>query len=189
MHPFRIFIEQYTHVDPNDWAEITSAAKQIHIKTNTIILEEGDICRHLYFIEKGIFRSYYNIEGNETTKYFIAAPNLLTAQKSFRLQKPAQESLQALDNAVAYKISHDENKKLLQQKTWNNFTRLFMSNVQQLLEEQLMKTQTRTAEYRYLELQNNFPHLINKIPLMHMASFLGIAPQSLSRIRKKHQLT
>ncbi len=70
-------------------------------------------------------------------------------------------------------------------ESWNTFIRKLVNEVQEYTETFLMEVRTETAEKRYEKLMQRYPTVIHKIPLKHLSSFLGIAPQSLSRIRKK----
>lgn len=185
MEKLRSFIESYSEVLEEDWAEIQSSFSKKIVRKNEIILSEGEVCKHLYFIESGLFRTFMLNDGKEITKFFTAAPNLLTSQYSFRNQITAIESIQALEDSVLWETDHKSVTRLLGLKTWNDFTRNFLYEVQQLTEELMMEIKTETAENRYLLLMKRFPDEFKKIPLRHLSSFLGVAPQSLSRIRKK----
>ena len=74
MHPFRYFIHQYTTLSNADWASIEKSLVRLEVKKETLILEEGKICRHLYFLEKGLLRFFILKEGNDITKYFTDVP-------------------------------------------------------------------------------------------------------------------
>lgn len=152
-----------------------------------LILLEGNICKNFYFLQKGLVRFFSNIDGEEVTKFFTKAPYCFTSKESFRKQKPANESIQAIDDVVVWQTSLEMANELLELKSWSEFTRKFMHEVQSHVEELLMEGKTKTAEERYQKLLQNYPDEIHKIPLMYLASFLGITPQSLSRIRKKHR--
>ncbi len=84
-----------------------------------------------------------------------------------------------------WELSYAHNNELLKLDSWNSFGRKITQEVQFFTEEILEELQTETAEDRYFKLLNNQPSLVQRIPLKYLASYLGIAPQSLSRIRKK----
>lgn len=182
---FKKFLENYTEIPNADWCVILEAFSRNEFVKNEIILEEGNICKYLYFLEEGIVRVSLNDDGVDITKFFIIAPSFFTSANSFRPQKPSKEGYQALENTVVWQAPLDEADKLLGLKSWTTFSRKYIHEVQAYTEELMWEIKTRTAEERYYKLLRDYPELIKKIPLKHLSTFLGIAPQSLSRIRKK----
>jgi CRP-like cAMP-binding protein len=185
MLAFRKFIENYTELSEPDWQVISQAFERKEFRKNELILGEGCICRYFYFLEEGLIRFFVMNDGDDVTKFFTAAPYCFTSKDSFRHQKAAQESIQALEKTVVWQTTLKQANELLELKSWNTFTRKFVHEVQSYVEELLMESKTKTAEERYHKLKINYPEIIQKIPLKHLSTFLGIAPQSLSRIRKK----
>ncbi|MFW5663452.1 MAG: Crp/Fnr family transcriptional regulator, partial [bacterium] len=94
---------------------------------------------------------------------------------------------QALSNGVVWQTTLDKIQKLSKLPSWERFTRNFLHEVQGYIEQLMITNKILSAEDRYLKLLADHPGLTNRIPLKYLAGFLGIAPQSLSRIRKKHQ--
>jgi CRP-like cAMP-binding protein len=181
----RRFIENYTNIPSDEWTEISTCFEKRIIDKDEIILKEGKICRHLYFVESGLLRFYINKDGNDITKFFTDAPYFFTSQVSFNTQKPALENIQAIEKSIVFQISYKQSNELFRLKSWNEFGRKITQEVQFFTEQILEQLQTETAELRYKRMQKSNAELIDRIPLKHLASYLGIAPQSLSRIRKK----
>jgi CRP-like cAMP-binding protein len=179
------FIEKYTSVPLEEWNEISACFEKRIFERDELVLEEGKICKYLYFIEIGLLRFYINKDGNDITKFFTDAPYFFTSQVSFNSQKPSLEYIQALEKSEVYQISYKKSNELFRLKSWSEFGRKITQEVQFFTEEILEQLQTETAEFRYEKMLKRTPGLTNRIPLKHLASFLGIAPQSLSRIRKK----
>jgi CRP-like cAMP-binding protein len=184
MHPFRQFIQQYTPLSNADWASVESYLVRMEVKKETILLEEGKICRHLYFLESGLLRFFILKNGNDITKYFTDIPYCFTSIKSFDAQIPATESIETLEDTVLWAITSDNVKRLFNLPAWNTFTRKLIQEVQTYTDEILEDMQTETAENRYKKMLFENDPLLQRVPLKHIASYLGIAPQSLSRIRK-----
>jgi CRP-like cAMP-binding protein len=181
----RQFIEKYTSLPTDEWRQIFECCEKRIVEKGEIILEEGKVCRYLYFVESGLLRFYINKEGNDITKFFTYAPYFFTSQASFNSQKPATENIQAIEKCSIWQISHKQTNDLYRLKSWSVFARKIIQEVQFFIEEILEELQTETAELRYKKILKNSPFLIQRIPLKYLASYLGIAPQSLSRIRKK----
>ena len=180
----REFINRYTTLSPDDWQVIKKEFQRNEFQKDEIILQEGKICRYFYFFESGLLRFFYNIDGQDVTKTFTIAPYCFTSKISFRNQSPAGESIQALEKTVVWRITYEQYKNLEKLNSWNIFMRKLLNEIQEFTEKLMLESKTQTAESRYQYLLDNYPaDLLQKIPLKHLASFLGIAPQSLSRIR------
>ena len=185
MLEFRKFIENYTPISESDWQIIYKCFERKTVQKNEIILKEGEVCKYLYFLETGLLRYFLNKDENEVTKFFTFAPYCFTSQFSFNSEKPATENIQALEKSIIWQITLKQSNELFELKSWTIFAQKIIQEVQFYTEEILEEIQTETAESRYQKMLKNDNELTNKIPLKHLASFLGIAPQSLSRIRKK----
>ena len=179
------FIETYTKLNDSEWITIRELFGKREFKKKAIILGEGEVCRYFYFLESGLIRFYYNIDGNDITKTFTISPYCFTSTISFRKQIASTEGIQALENCTVWQISFDNYKELEKVNSWNIFIRKLLNEIQEFSEAFYLDIRTMTAEDRYKKILKVYPNdLIRKIPLKHLSSFLGIAPQSLSRIRK-----
>jgi len=186
MKSFRHFIEKYTPLTDAEWLEIFAVFEPIELNKNQMLLQQGKICRHLYFIESGMLRFYILKDGNDITKFFTIAPYCFTSQVSFTAQKPAADNIQAIEKSMVWQTSLQNANALLVMPAWNTFIRKLIQEVQSFTESILEEIQTETAEKRYEKLLQNSPDWVSRIPLKYLASYLGIAPQSLSRIRKNY---
>jgi CRP-like cAMP-binding protein len=180
----RKFIEQYTRVPDDEWLIINKAFERKLFAKIEIILQEGSICRYFYFLQKGLIRCYTIFDGTDITKYFTAAPYCFTSIESFTKQKPAKESIQTLEESIIWFAAKDKLEQLKILNSWNEFSRKLLQEVQQFSRNSLLEIKTKTADQRYKELLINKPEVIQRIPLKYLSSYLGVAPQSLSRIRK-----
>jgi CRP-like cAMP-binding protein len=185
MHPLRQFIQAYADLSDADWGRIEPCLTRQDVAKGTLILSEGQVCRHLYFLESGLLRFFILKNGNEITKYFTDVPYVFTSQQSFSARQPARESIETLEDSVLWRMTYEDAYQLLAIESWNTFIRKLIQEVQIYTEEILEALQTETAESRYQTMLTTQPSLLQRVPLKHLASFLGIAPQSLSRIRKK----
>ncbi len=185
MIAFRRFIEKYTKLPDNEWQIIQQNFEMQEFAKGEFILSKGKVCKFFYFLEQGLIRYFVDNEGDDITKFFTVAPYCFTSRDSFRNQKPSMENIQTLEKTIVWRTSFNQSNELLELKSWNSFTRMFVNEVQGHFEDLLNETKTETAEYRYQKLLEKHPDLIPKIPLKYLSTFLGIAPQSMSRIRKK----
>jgi len=185
----KTFLQRYVDLPDEDWEKISQDFEKLVFQKDEFILEEGKICRYFYFFEKGLIRFFLNVDGEDVTKNFAIPPYCFTSKVIFRNQTPAKEGIQALDETVLWKIDRQQYKKLEELESWNLFMRKLINEIQEFVENRLIESKIYTAEKNYENLLERYPaELMQRIPLKHLASFLGVAPQSLSRIRNNlHQ--
>lgn len=182
---FKRFIENYTSLPEEDWQQICKVTEPVSYSKGDLILKEGKVCNHLYFIENGLLRFFVWKDGNDVTKFFTIAPYLFTSQRSFSKQELAKENIEAIENSNLWRIHYKDNEQLLKMAFWATFERKLTEEVQYFTERILEDLQNKTAERRYRKMADTQQELLQRVPQKHIASFLGVTPQSLSRIRKK----
>jgi len=189
MREFKRFIEKYTTVPDNEWNAIRQAFTQREFTKNEIILQEGEICRHFYFLESGLLRYFYNHDGKEVVKTFTFPPYCFTSEASFINRRPSLENIQALDDSTAWQTNYEQYKELKKLSSWKRFTNGLLNEFDMFSRLMIIHLKSQTPERRYSWLTQNYsPSLLQKIPQKDMASFLGVAPQSFCRIKNKlHQ--
>ncbi len=185
MHPYRSFIESYHRLTETEWASVEARLVRRTLRKGEVLLEAGKICRHVWFIESGLMRYFVDRDGLYVSKFFTVAPYCFTSQRSFNTCSPSTESIEALEDGVIWQLSKSDTDDLLRLHGWAVFVRALTQEVQFFTEEILEGLQNQTAETRYREMLLAGDPLLNRVPLKHLASYLGIAPQSLSRIRKR----
>ena len=182
---FRKYVTAYQPIPDPDWELVKASFRPRRLERGETLLAAGKICRHLWFLEEGLLHYVVDRRGEPVTKFFTVAPYCFTSQASFFGQRPAAESIIALEPSVILETTYAENQRLLDLRSWNAFGRKITQEVQYFTEEILEALQTETAEDRYRRLLAEEGELVNRVPLKVLASYLGIAPQSLSRIRKR----
>jgi len=184
-HPFLAFIRLYQPLSPLTWEAIEADLTRQEYAPQDMILAEGQICQSLYFLESGLLRWYLLRQGEEVTKFFTEAPYAFTSQQSFTMALAAEESIQVLEPSVIWRLPKEAAFRLLRDPDWSEFVRKLVQEVQRATEDLLIELQTLTAEDRYRAMLQRGDSLLQRVPLKYLASYLGIAPQSLSRIRKR----
>lgn len=155
-------------------------------KKGTVFLKEGQRCDHLYYIQNGFTRVYYlDLEGNEITHWFSAKDAIITSPFSFVKRERNILFFEALEDTELLLISSTQIEQLIYHlpKLSESF-RHINAEFAMVLSRRIMSIHTETAEERYLKLMGEHPLLFQKAKLSHIASFLGITQQSLSRVRK-----
>lgn len=165
---------------------IQNCFSQVILSKNEFLLTEGKICRHLYFMEQGALRGFYNLDGKEITYWFAFEGDFVTSFHSFTTQQPAVENIQLLEGSVLWAISKETLMDLFNQfHEIERLVRIAYERYYVRLEERFVNAQFRTAAERYEQLIQQTPHIIERIPLGQIASYLGISQETLSRIRSR----
>ena len=127
MHPFRAFITLYSTVTDEDWETIQPCVTYKIVQQNRILLQEGSICKHLYFLEIGSIR-YFTIEGDtDNTIHSLQPPSLFTAAQSFVNQIPSEYGIQALDESYVWMMTREDAYDLTKLSSWNEFLSNYFS--------------------------------------------------------------
>ena len=156
------------------------------LRKRQYLLQEGDVCKHLTFVAKGLLRTY-NVDdkGNEHMSIFGWEGWWLSDFNSFLSGVPAVFNIDAIEDSELLMVSlADYNALTLTVPIMDRYFRILYQNSLVTKERRLMSAITHTAEEKYLELANSNPHIIERIPQNLIASYLGIAPETLSRIKK-----
>ena len=123
MEEFRKFVERYEKIPDQEWELIARQFHRTEVPNNFNILEQGRVCKSLYFLEKGLLRYFVLKDGNEVTKFFTIAPYCFTSQASFSSKKRANEFIQTIEPSIIWETSYEQNEKLLELQSWNSFVR------------------------------------------------------------------
>ncbi len=155
-------------------------------KKGDVFLKEGQRCDHLFYIIDGFARVYYlDLNGNEITHWFCAKDSIITSPFSFLKRERNILFFEALEDTALITINAGQLEKLIYHlPELGEAFRHINAEFAMILSRRIMSIHTETAEERYLKLMKEHPLLFQKAKLSHIASFLGITQQSLSRIRK-----
>lgn len=155
------------------------------IEKNGYFSKAGCISEHIGFVSKGLLRSFYTIKGKETTTFFLTPGDVAAALLSFIKQQPAIENIQALETTELLVISRKKLYQLYDNNwKWQQVGRVLIENYYVNMEQRTITLQSQTAHERYVQFLADFPEIIQKVPLHYIASYLGMSPETLSRVRK-----
>ena len=170
----------------NSWEIILPHCESLEVPANTILLQQGKIAKTMYFIEKGCLRTWINNDGKEITTQFFFEGHSISSIESFRTRQPSLYNIETIEPCNLKTISQQDFKKLI-----DSFPSL-KQDFEEHLFKRLFQTQQLAFSYiknnpqkRYEELVRQFPHIIQRVPQHYIASYLGITPVSLSRIRNR----
>jgi len=148
------------------------------------LFKEGDICRHMFYIEKGLVRVYYYSDrGKEITAWFSAENTLVTAIDSFYNHKPTSDYCEVLEDSVVFPISFSEFEIILNSEKGARIAFHILYEITRKMTEYISSIKFLSAEERFKALIIEYPTIQQRTSLGHIASYLGITQETLSRIR------
>jgi CRP-like cAMP-binding protein len=180
-------INQIINLTSDEKTKVEKAFKPIKIPKGDFLIKEGKVCDHVAFVQNGKLRVYYNDDsGNEVTCYFVTPDNFISSFTSFLTNTPTTENISAIEESTLMIISKDELETLSEDvPKIHIFRRIIAENLFITMEKRIAMLQSKTAHERYERMLNENPDIILSVPLQYTASFLGITPQHLSRLRKE----
>jgi CRP-like cAMP-binding protein len=179
-------IEEKVSLTDTDKEAIKTFFVPKRLRKRQYLLQEGDICKNLAFVAKGLLRTY-NVDekGDEHMSVFGWEGWWISDFNSFLSAEPSVFNIDAIEDSELLLISHTEYDRLtLTVPIMDRYFRILYQNSLVIKERRLMSSITHTAEEKYLLLIESNPMIIERIPQNLIASYLGIAPETLSRIRK-----
>ena len=181
------FIGAVAPMEENDLALLLSILEHKHVKKNDYILREGQICKNVYFLTKGFLRMFFvDYKGSEVNYRFTYDKNFFVDFQSFLLQKPSHFYWQAMQDSEFLVLPKTEIQRLYATlPAWNNFGRLMSEKVYLQMNERVEMLLFMSPEERYNHLLSTQPELFTMVSQFHLSSYLGIKPESLSRLRKR----
>lgn len=179
-------IRQYCQLGKSALKSLSTVLKKIELTKSDFLITEGKICRHIYFLERGCLRGFYNLDGKDITYWFAFDNDFVTSFFSFITQKPAVENIQLIEDCTLWSIAHEDLQMLYQKHAdIERLGRIMTERYYVMLEERFLSNHFKEAKERYDNLMTHAPHILQRVPLGHVASYLGISQETLSRIRSK----
>lgn len=179
-------IQKVIALSPEEIAIVTTLFKEKTFKKGEYFLEEGRICRQVGFVAKGLLRYYINHDGEEKIYDFSQENEFVCNYESFLPQAPSSKNIQALEDSIIFVISHADLQVFYATvRGGERFGRVAIEAVFVKLLQDISSLYMETPELRYERFLKNHADLQQRISQYHIASFVGVKPQSLSRIRKR----
>ena len=188
MEALRTKIEEISAISDRSWTAFTALLSPKQVPKGGIFCREGDLAREAAFIKEGVMRAFFrDAEGAEYNKTFFCEGNLACSLASVLSGQPSYLTFEALSPVSLLVFNYQEFQGLFaQHRDLESLLRKLLEQKWVVEKEQReIRLVTTKATERYLHFQKEYPGLENRIPQYHIASYLGISPTQLSRIRRK----
>ena len=188
MQDLRKYCNQISPLQEKTWEALKQVFKTSQLKKGDFFVTEGQVTRKFAFLSEGVIRAFYqNNEGIEYNRNFFTNASFIGNYSSLITGKPSLHAQQALTNCQLYIGDYDALINLYDNyPDLERFARKFAENYFVKYEQKEIEIIFSNADKRYITFQEQYPNLIQLIPQYHIASYLGISPTQLSRIRKKN---
>lgn len=183
-HIYQLTMSDKTNLSDEDLDLLVSIFKEFKVKKGVTFIHEGSIFTHNYIVRKGLIRCYYTKDGLEITNLFAHENLGFTGLESFFLRTPSHMTVEALEDSILYGYSKDDFEELMEKNL--NIAKFYRRLLEFLViasERRVKSLQFKSANERFQDLLIKEPTLMQRVPAKYIASYLGITPETLSRIK------
>lgn len=168
------------------WQDMQPRLVRRTYKKHQLFVAEDKVCKELAFISEGSFRLFKVMDGVEITTFFSFEKSWISSYTSFLLKTPSYVSVQAMEDSEVWVINYDDMQYMYaHHPMFERFGRLMAEYIFTCIDERMHSLLLKTPEERYLKTLNDNSIYFERVPQHYIASYLGVAPESLSRIRKR----
>jgi CRP-like cAMP-binding protein len=183
---FKKYLMQMTPMDTQSFEAAIKYLKIEHVEKGEFLVREGQICNKIAFIHEGLFRIYYLKEGIEINTCFCKENSITSSFNSFVHHIPSNENIQALEDSVLVTLSADNLKNLYTENSDWQKVRLLLTEKECLrLSDRANSLSFESAMEKYKNLLKYQPEILQRVSIQHIASYLGVSRETLSRIRSR----
>lgn len=184
---FNAFLSSNFEIDDNEISSMMDKCSVKTVKKEELILRKDENCKHSFFVEKGLLRQYsIDDKGKEHILSFAPEGWIVTDRESVYFNQPSAYFIQALENSQVVLLDEGFFNSLSKKfPKFNDFNNRLLHNHIRHLKKRIQLLLSAVAEDRYLDFLKMYPDIVNRVPQTMIASYLGITPESLSRVRKE----
>ncbi|HET8865489.1 MAG TPA: Crp/Fnr family transcriptional regulator [Gracilimonas sp.] len=178
-------IQEHASLTDEEWELCRNNFRPKRMLKRQFLLQEGDVCRELAFVEKGALYSYtVDSSGSKHVIRFAFEGWWMANLLSFFTGKPTRLHIEVLENSELLVLDRKNHDKLLEEiPAYERYHRIIVQNAYVALQQRVENALGLTAEEKYERLLEESPAFLNRVPLNLVASYLGVSPETLSRVR------
>lgn len=186
MNSLRAFLEQKTDLSESDWLFFENHLQEKKVPKKTMLTQSNSIEQYVYFVTKGVFRFFIELPEKDITFDFAFPNDIMSSYTSFLTQNPSSAAIESLTEAeVLYINRSDLQRFYTETKNGQAIGRLFAEEFFMRKSKREISFLTLSPTERYVNLFKEQANLLQEIPLKYLASYIGVTPQALSRIRNR----
>ncbi len=180
------FFNERIELDSDEQAFLQKNTVLRAVQRNEVLLKQGHVSREFFFVVSGCVRLYYESGLEEKTAFFYTENMFVSSYQSFTKQIPAKHNLVALEDSRLIVFDFESTLRFLEYSPkFDALARIVLEDELAIYQDIIASFVTQNAEERYLYLLNNNPMLFERIPQHQIATYLGVSPETLSRIRRR----
>ena len=185
--PLIEYFNQLLPLNEEERTVVETVFKGRRVKRRQFILQEGYVCKFNTFVIEGCFKMYMvDTNGKEHNLQFAIENWWIGDIGSFHTEQPSKLYIEAIENSVILQINKEDQLKLfVEYPKFNRIFRVITENALVSTQRRILQNISSTAEERYLDFMERYPHFFNRISNVQIASYLGVTPEFLSTIRKR----
>jgi CRP-like cAMP-binding protein len=183
-------IAKHISLDESEVAFFISLLKVKRVSKKDTVLQNGQVCKEINFVKSGMLRAYYADEmGKESTIMFAISDWWITDMYCFANELPAMVNIVAMEDSVVFSLSKQDMEKLLTTiPKFERYFRLLMQNAYIREQLRIIQNLSQSAEERYQYFRAKYPQVAKQVTQKQIASYLGITPEFLSKLRRKQNV-
>ncbi|CAM4013350.1 cAMP-binding domain of CRP or a regulatory subunit of cAMP-dependent protein kinases [Pedobacter westerhofensis] len=186
LEKIELFIRQFIQPDEEEWKAFTDILQEKKLRKKDMLLEAGQVCNFIGFLNSGVIREYAFEKGKESTLDFVTENQFVVDFQSFIRGVKSTQYLEALTDVELLIFKKNGLNALYDKyKIWERFGRLIIEQVFCDMEAKRKKIIATSLEEQYHNFASAYPQVVQHVPQYYIASYLGLSPEHLSRIRKK----
>lgn len=178
----------YCKLSPIGVEALARLLTPIKLQKGEVLMHEGDICHSMFYVHRGMVRQYYYKNGKDVTEHFSFEGRICFCIESFLKQEPSKLMVEALEPSLVYALPYEElHVSMMQNSEIELFYRKVLEHALMSSQEHADSQRFENATERYCRLLRTHREIILRAPMLHVASFLQMTPETLSRVRKAVQ--
>lgn len=173
-------------LNPPQQRALCEAVQSMALKKDDVLIREGEVCDRIYFVTEGILRATYTADQKEITRWFCFEDHFATNYFSLVYSQPSEDTITLLTDAKILSLRYSSLQTLSKKDSiWVDLNRRLLEHYYTRLLRRVQSFQTLSTSQRYNSFLNEYPNIEDRVPLGHLASYLGMSQETLSRLRAK----